>query len=384
MSAPSVRTGHRYVLLALAAAALLAGLDAALLLLGLPTPVTTERLPEVHGIVLVLGFVGTVIALERAVALRRAWAFAAPALLGLGAVVTLSPAPLVVGAWMFVAGGAALIAVYAALLQRQESVSLLLQAGGGVLATGAAILWAGGIAITWSLPWLVGFLVLTIGGERIELARVGALSPRSESGAAWLGCALVAGVVLTLVWPTVGYLVVGGTLVALCGWLVQHDVARQMLNSQGLPRFVAVCLLAGYAWLTVAGGIWIVAGHATSGGAYDAVVHAVFLGFVLSMIMAHAPVILPAVLRRPLPYHSVMYGAVVLLHASLLVRLLAGDARGLRWAWQVGGALNVAALLMFAATAVTCSILASRRARATAPVPATQPAVDAVHAVDAQ
>ena len=38
------------------------------------------------------------------------------------------------------------------------------------------------------------------------------------------------------------------------------------------------------------------------GPAYDAVVHAVFLGFTLSMIMAHAPVILPAVLRRPLPY----------------------------------------------------------------------------------
>jgi len=40
------------------------------------------------------------------------------------------------------------------------------------------------------------------------------------------------------------------------------------------------------------------------GGGYDAVVHAIFLGFVISMVMAHAPVILPAVLRRPLPYRS--------------------------------------------------------------------------------
>src|SRR5690606_2490550 len=39
--------------------ALLAGLDAGMLLLGLPAPVTTDRLPEVHGMLLALGFVGT-------------------------------------------------------------------------------------------------------------------------------------------------------------------------------------------------------------------------------------------------------------------------------------------------------------------------------------
>ncbi|BFO21058.1 hypothetical protein SHKM778_74460 [Streptomyces sp. KM77-8] len=44
--------------------------------------------------------------------------------------------------------------------------------------------------------------------------------------------------------------------------------------------------------------------------------HAVFLGFVMSMIMAHAPVILPAVLRRPLPYHPGLALAAWLLHGS--------------------------------------------------------------------
>ena len=73
---------RRLIFLIPAGVALLAGLDAGLLLLGLPAPVTTERLPDAHGMVMVLGFVGTVIALERAVALRRAAGFAAPALLG--------------------------------------------------------------------------------------------------------------------------------------------------------------------------------------------------------------------------------------------------------------------------------------------------------------
>lgn len=49
--------------------ALLAGLDAGLLLLGLPAPVTTDRLPVVHGMLMVMGFVGTLISLERATAL---------------------------------------------------------------------------------------------------------------------------------------------------------------------------------------------------------------------------------------------------------------------------------------------------------------------------
>ncbi|MGJ3560863.1 hypothetical protein ACR6C2_30315 [Streptomyces sp. INA 01156] len=61
------------MLLLPAGLALLAGLDAALLLLGLPAPVTADRLPEVHGVLMVLGFVGTLIALERAVALGRPW-----------------------------------------------------------------------------------------------------------------------------------------------------------------------------------------------------------------------------------------------------------------------------------------------------------------------
>ena len=69
---------RRIVFLIPAGVALLAGLNGGLLLLGLPAPVTTERMPDAHGMVMVLGFVGTVIALERAVALRRRAGFAAP------------------------------------------------------------------------------------------------------------------------------------------------------------------------------------------------------------------------------------------------------------------------------------------------------------------
>jgi hypothetical protein len=50
-----------------------------------------------------------------------------------------------------------------------------------------------------------------------------------------------------------------------------------------------------------------------------------------------------------------------LLHASLVVRLWAGDALGLHPAWQVGGALNIAAVLLFAVLAAWSAATARRR-----------------------
>ena len=163
---------RRAVFLIPAGLALLAGLDAALMLIGLPAPVRTSRLPEIHGVLMVIGFVGTLISLERAVALRRRTGFAAPALLGLGALLEVSPAPLRVGQAVMLAGTVATTAVYAALWRRQRDDAVLVQTLGSVLSAGAVLLWLGGVPVPLLLPWLVGFVVLTIGGERLELARL--------------------------------------------------------------------------------------------------------------------------------------------------------------------------------------------------------------------
>ena len=86
-------------------------------------------------------------------------------------------------------------------------------------------------------------------------------------------------------------------------------------------------MLAGYAWLAVAGVAWTLAGVTTTPAAHDVVVHTIFLGFVMSMVLAHAPVILPAVLRRPVPYRPLLWAPLVVLHAALLVRVV-GDVAG--------------------------------------------------------
>lgn len=350
----------RVALLAPAGIALMAGLDAVLMMLGLPAPVRVDRLPEVHGMLMVLGFVGTLIAVERAVALRQPAGFIAPGLLGSGALVLLSPAPLVVGQCLLTAGAAALVALYQPLWRRQRDEAVLVQALGSVLALGAAVMWLGGTAVPLLAPWLIGFVVLTIAGERLELARI-AMGPSAGLRLVPLASGLIAGVVAALLWPRPGTALLGAALLALTGWLAAKDVARRTIHASGLTRYMAGCMLAAYCWLGVAGAVWLLGGPAMDGVRYDAVLHAVFLGFALSMIMAHAPVILPAVLRRPLPYHPALIAPAALLHASLALRLWAGDALGSHGAWVIGGVLNIVAVLSFLAVAVGSTIRGSRK-----------------------
>jgi hypothetical protein len=178
-----------------------------------------------------------------------------------------------------------------------------------------------------------------------------------------LSVAVTGAVVASLLWPRAGYPLLGLTLGALVAWLVSHDVARRTIRSTGLPRYMAGCMLAAYGWLGVAAATWLVGGRALEGPAYDAVVHAVFLGFTLSMVMAHAPVILPAVLRRPLPYHPVLVVPAALLHGSLVLRVWVGDALGSAEVWRIGSALNIAAVLLFTGCALWSATRAARHGR---------------------
>ena len=349
-------------LLAPSGIALLLGLDAGLLLLGLPAPLDFQRLADVHGMVMTVGFVGALIALERAVAQGRRLSYAAPLGMSLGALLTLSPAPLWVGQSLMLIGAFALLLVYLPLWRRSYDPAVAIQFSGAFLAVGATGLWLGGVTIPNLVPWLTGFLVLTIAGERVELARVGQLGAdpsrqdRHDAQALTLGLLLVIVVTAATLWPDVGLPAFGVTLVVIAVVFAARDIARHTVRSTGLPRFSAACLLAGYVWLAVAGLLWL--RPELSGLRYDAVLHATFLGFVMSMVLAHAPVILPAVLRRPLPYTPSFWAVAVLLHGSLLVRVL-GDLAGSESVRAVAGTLNVLALLALVATAAASSVNAT-------------------------
>lgn len=362
MAAPA-----RTWLLLPAGLSLLAGLDAGLILLGVPAPVGSGRLPDVHGVLMVLGFLGTLISLERAVALRQGWAYAAPMLLGAGGLALAAPLPRAFGAILLIDGTAALVAVLATLWRRQRDEMTAVEVLGAVCALCAALLWTR-LEVAALLPWLVSFIILTIAAERVELARIllPGTAPRTLVGMAVL---FVAAPVSALLVPAIGARMMGVVLVVMAVWLGIVDVARRTIRGTGQARLSAVAMLAAYVWLTVAGLTWVVTGPPTTTATYDVVVHGVFLGFAMSMVVAHAPVILPAVIRTPLPYRSIAWLPLVVLHVGLLVRV-AGDVGGQGLMWQAGGVVTVIALLLLPASVIASLLLpAPTRAR---PAPATQ------------
>ena len=367
-AAPVGRTTSRRVprsrlaLGALGMFALLAGLWAALLMLGLDVPAPRPDFAEVHGPLMVLGFLGTLIALERAVAIDEPAGYLAPAAAGLGGLALIVGLPLLVGQLLLAAAGIGLVGLYAAAARRQASLHLVVMAAGAVAWVFAVALWLAGRDVALLVPWLAGFLVLTIAGERLELARVIRVTGAARVTFAAAATVFAVGLVLSLAQVSTGMRVAGAGLLALAGWLAVHDVARRTVRQPGLTRYMAVCLLTGYCWLATAGVLWLRFGTLSDGAAFDAQLHALFLGFVIGMVFAHAPVIVPAVFRTAVPYRPHFYAHVLLLHISLLLRLVGGDLAGNRLAWQVGGVLNEVALLCFIGVTVA-AVVQGRRDR---------------------
>ncbi|MEU1810672.1 hypothetical protein O7622_16260 [Micromonospora sp. WMMD1076] len=357
MSRPAgVPVRWRLPVLAVGALALLAGLYTGLLLLGTAVPAPAAAVEQVHGPVMVFGFVGTLIALERAVALGARWALLAPACSGLGGLVLVATGPSPAGKTLAMAASVVLLGIYRALWRRQPSTALLAQGCGAFGWYAATLLWLAGYSVAEIVPWMAVFVVATIAGERLDLAHVALRDRHAEHWFRFATATVMTGATAGILWPAAGAHLFGAGLLAVTAWLVVFDVARHTVRAEALPRYVAVGLLTGYGWLGLAGLLWAGAGPVLDGPRYDATLHALFLGFVMSMIFVHAPVILPAVLRRPLPYHRALYAPLALLHTSLLIRVGLGDAGGLEPVWRIAGIVNVVAVLTFAACAAVLSL----------------------------
>lgn len=350
-----MKPSPRLALMIPAAIALLTGLNAALLLIGLPAPLSFTRLATNHGSLLVLGFVGTLIALERATALKRWYGYLAPALLGLGSLIVLADS---LAEWVgqsIVAAGAAIFTyTYVPLWRRRYDGQILVQLLGAACAFSAAIMWIGDVSFDRLMPWLTAFVVLTIAAERVELASI-TLGAGATTRLLWHAAAIAVSLIVGVPLPHVGAVLLGLSYLSLALWLVRHDVARHTIRATGSTRFMAACMLAGYVWLIIAGAA-LLFGFPTLQRVYDAFTHAIFLGFTFSMIMAHASTILPAVLHIKLPYRSIFWIPAVLLHLGLAIRVWIGDAFDVVPAWQWGGALSVLALLLFFAFAIGSAV----------------------------
>ena len=304
-----------------------------------------------HAFLMICVFLGSVIGIERAVAVRHPLAFCGPLASALAGVAWLAGAPRA-AAGLVVAASLAFVAVNVVIVRRQRGAHV-------VLLLIAAVAWAAGSVLHAvdapsgaAIPCWFAFLVLTVAAERLEMTRLmRRRAGATESLFAIVGATLLGTAASALSSPWGGPLY-GAALAALGAWLATFDVARRTVHADGLGRYMAVCLLLGYAWLVVAGLAWL----ATSFGVplRDAALHGLALGFVLSMMFAHAPVILPAVAGVKLRFGPVFYGPLLLLHASLLVRVLGAPFEPRLLA--VGAAGNALAVVAFAVVVAGAAI----------------------------
>jgi len=348
--------------LLLGALSLLAGLWAGLLRLPLALPAPHGLLALVHGPLMAAAFLGTVIAAERAAALGGRLLHWLPAVASGAGGLVLVLGPLLADALpvlrasglLFATGAAGLLALYVPILRRQPAFfNQVMALGAAALLAGNILFWAGRPPAL-SAPWWTAFLVLTIAGERLELNRLLRPSPAAAAVFRAILLLMVAGLATSAWSPEPGARLQGAGHLALALWLVRNDVARRTLRLGGLAGYAALCLLGGYAWLGVSGLLALLGPFQLAGPWHDAGLHALYLGFVFSMIFGHAPIIVPALIGRAVRVNRAHLAPLLLLHAGLLLRI-AGDLLDAPWARQwggLGGALAIGLFLVMLAASL--------------------------------
>lgn len=300
--------------------------------LGLAPPGFPAVLLAHHGALMCAVLFPGVIGLERAVAIGQPWAWCTPcaALASLAGVAIWGPAayPLT----MLTAACLGLQHYF--LWRRRPGLDSVLTAMATLALAGADLAWGRGIAPgLCALGW-ASFLILIISAERLEFSFLSTSKNR-------LLPALVVGLGLALLSREPR--LIGLSWVGLSSWLVVHDLARRNAKRDGLAAYAARAVLMGYGWLALSGLDLALHGLPfLAGPSLDRVLHGVFVGFVLSMVMAHGPIVFPALWKSPMAFSGWFYGPLALLHLSLAVRWL-----GYR---PLGPALNVLALVLFALT----------------------------------
>jgi hypothetical protein len=363
----------------LAALNLLAGLSGGLARLGWQAPMAAL---QAHGAVMVCGFFGTLIALERAVALRRGPGLLAPLAAGSGGVLAWAAGRADLAAVAWAVAAVALVALYGLAGQtRAWSLHLRVELGAAVAWGLGTLAWTLGAPAAATLGWMA-FLVGTIAGERRELMLFVRLPGWAQQGFLVLALAGAAAVLLGvagaagLPLPASAAVATGSGAAALwwsvCAllavWLLRWDIAPRQWRREAWLGHTGQCLTIGYVWLLVGAGLALggLAGLLRADGAAAMARHAVLLGFVFAMVFGHAPIILPALARLRPVYTRWARLPIWVLSGSLVLRgvaMEAGQPRGLAWA----GALHALAIGSFAlvmATAVLRALWARAATRA--------------------
>ena len=298
-----------------------------------------------HSTLMISGFFGTVIGLERAVACNKGWAFLAPMFSALGGLALLSGTTAPLSPFLFVLASTLFCGASTILTLKQPALHAWILLLGAMLWLIGNVAWMVNGSSWVSIPYGLSFLILTIAAERLELTRF--LPPKPYAKALFLviiGVILV-GTIHSALSSFVDNAWLGWGYALLSLWLLNFDVAKRTIRQPGVTRFLAACLLSGYGWLLI-GGVLLTQTLNLGSFERDAAIHAIALGFIFAMVIGHAPVIFPAVMRIAIPFSPVFYVPWFLIQAGMSLRLTAAllTYAPLR---EAGAVINALAVLSF-------------------------------------
>ena len=309
-----------------------------------------------HGALMVGGFIGTLICLERTSNLKNKIALLIPFINALSVIFFLIKMPNI-AFWFLLTGSVGLTLIYLKLyFEFSEIYILLMTAGAFCYLIGNTLLIKTNF-YPQAAMWWIAFLYFTILGERLELSRYLQIKTIHKTILIILLAVYIAGILIPF--HSSGGYVTAVSLIGSALWLFKYDMAKKSLQRDGQHFYSGVVLLTGYFWLIITG--LFMAYGSYSGLLYDAVIHSFFLGFVFSMIFAHAPIILPGVLKLQISiFNRSLYFWFVLLQVSLVIRIL-GSVLPSTDLKMIGGITNGMAILGFLLNIAILTIIGKKR-----------------------
>lgn len=313
---PQILTKLSFMLLVLGS--LVTGIFTGWFRLGFDLPVS--RIYLHHGVIMTGSFLGTVILIERISTMKKRWLFLFP-LVNVSSIVFFFLGYRELAFSSILIGSAGLFCVFWRInLLHDNLPNRIMWLGSFAWLIGnAMLLFYENYAM--SIMWWIAFLLITISGERMELIKF--LPIKNFQKIILIGLITIFIISCIIPFHFGGQILSGLSMLLIAIWFLRYDMIRKSIKLSGLHRFSASALAAGFIWLGISGLLFTM--NYQTAISYDALIHTFFIGFIFSMIFAHAPIILPGVAGLSFrPFHPTLYIWMILLQISLVLRVIAG------------------------------------------------------------
>lgn len=298
-----------------------------------------------HGMLMVGGFMGTLITLERAMVMKnKGWLMVA-FLSGASIPAMLLPGWGIFGQYLLLAASIGLVVImYIQSVKHPVAYQFVISIGAACWFIGNYALIVTGF-VPAAVTWWIGFLLFTIVGERLELSKFLPTPPVAKMTLYALLAAFFIG--MWLPFHSFGNWLMGGSIVLIGAWLLRYDMARIAAKKSAQFKYIGIGLIVGYLWLVIHG--VLLAFFESHPLHYDLYIHTFFLGFAFSMIWAHAPIILPLVwgITDKL-YHPILWVGWLVFQLTLIGRVVTSWFSQFEWRTTFGVLNGWTIIAMFA------------------------------------